>query len=229
MCAATFPAVRPSELLRASDMRFLLIWAVLFAGAAQAASVGERDGNIFYVGDDGVSRQLTAAHIDAQPLLSPDEKKVVFLRTKPKSNGNEVEVGAEIEELWLAEISGQPARRLLDTRIDDDPEKILSEINTPVFSADSKKLYFLTAAWAVSNALHVLDFSSGIEHFVTDANDVLVIDKGKYANHLVVMKHKYFKREGSYDYYWLITPEGKEIKMVGKDKEQAERFIRSQR
>ncbi|MDD5059457.1 MAG: hypothetical protein PHQ60_16490 [Sideroxydans sp.] len=198
---------------------------VLFAGAANAASVREQDGNVFFVGDDGASRQLTSQHTDTSPLLSPNGRKVVFLRAIPKMDVND---DPQENEIWLSDISGNDAHRLLGTHPDEDIKKTLTQFNTPVFSADGQLLYFLSAAWATSNALHVLDLATGKEHFVTDANDVLVIGKGRYANHLVVMKHKYFKREGSYDYYWLITPEGKEIRKAGEDKEQAERFIRKQ-
>ncbi len=207
-------------------MRFYIVMLlVLFAGAANAASVREQDGNIFYVGDDGVSTQLTSQHTDTSPLLSPDGRKVVFGRTTQEKAVYSEE---QEREIWLSDISGKEVRRILATLHDDAPEKTLTQFNNWIFSADGKQLYFLTVAWAVSNALHVLDLASSKEHYITDANDVLVIGKGKYANHLVVMKHKYFKREGSYDYYWLITPEGKELKMVGEDKEQAERFIRRQ-
>ena len=202
-----------------------MMLVLMFAGVANAASVREQDKNIVYVGDDGVSRQLTSQHIDSNPLLSPDGQTVVFGRTTQEKAVDSEELEREI---WLSDISGKEVRRLLATHHDESPEKTLTQFNNWIFSADGKQLYFLTAAWAVSNALHVLDLATGKEHFITDANDVLVIGKGKYANHLVVSKHKYFKGGGSSDYYWLVTPEGREIKKVGEDDEQAERFIRKQ-
>ncbi len=207
-------------------MRFgFMLLVLMFAGVANAASVHEQAGNIFYVGDDGVSRQLTSLRSDSEPILSPDGQTVVFGRaTRQKAPDSE-----ELErELWIADISGKQVRRLLATHYDEALEKTLTQINNWKFSADGKQLYFLSAAWAVSNALHVLDMDSGNEHFITDADDVLVVGKGKYANHLIVSKHKYFKGGGSSDYYWLITPNGHELKMVGEDKEQAERFIQRQ-
>jgi dipeptidyl aminopeptidase/acylaminoacyl peptidase len=207
-------------------MKFgFIILVLMCAGAANAASVREQGGDIFYVADDGVSTQLTSQHTDSEPLLSPDGQKVVFGRkTKEKAADSE-----DLEsELWQSDISGKEVRRLLATHYDEVSEKTLTLFNNWKFSADGKQLYFLVAAWAVSNALHVLDMASGKEHYITDANDVLLVGKGTYANHLVVSKHKYFKEGGSSDYYWLITPEGREIKKVGEDEEQAERFIRKQ-
>ncbi len=208
--------------------RYLLLFTLLLSATTNAASVREQEGNIFHVGDDGVSWQLTSAHADSNPLLSPDGQKVVYLKKKPNKPLTEDDQKYELWELWLSDIYGKDAHRLLEARPDDDPKKNLTYFNSLAFSPDSKQLYILTTAWATSNALHVLDLASGKEHFITDADDVLVISKGRYANHLVVMKHKYFKQGGSYDYYWLITPQGKELKMVGEDKPQAERFIRRQ-
>lgn len=203
----------------------MLLWAVVLAGLPDVANVRERDGNIFFVGVGGVSRQLTFIHADKSPIISSDGRKVVYLRAKPKKAGGDVE---QENEIWLSDISGKYAQRLLDVRPQDDVEKNLSQFNSLAFSTDGKLLYFLSAAWATSNALHVLDLKTGKEHFVTDADDVLVVGKGRYAGHLVVQKHKYFEQGGSYDCYWLVTAEGKEIKLVGDTKKQAERFVRSQ-
>jgi hypothetical protein len=202
-----------------------LILIVLFAGVASAASVREQSGNIYYVGEDEVPRQLTSLHTDTNPILAPDGQKIAFLRAKPKRDASTPE---QEHEIWWTETSGKNAQRLLEPKPRDAPENNLSEFNSLVFSTDGNMLYFLSAAWATSNALHVLNLSTGKEHFITDADDVLVMGKGKFATHLIVMKHKYFKQGGSFNYYWLMTPKGKEIKMVGKDREQAERFIREQ-
>lgn len=200
---------------------YLLLLVFLLSSMANAASVLERAGSVFYVGEDGSSRKLTDLHTDTRPILSPDGKTTAFLRMKEHQTAS----NESANEIWLTDIAGKDTRQLLEMRPDDDPGKNLAQFNSLAFSADGKQLYFLTAAWATSNALHVLDLTSGKEHFVTDANDVLVIRKGRYANHLVVMKHKYLKQGGSYDYYWLITPEGKEMIMAGENKQQAERFI----
>ena len=200
----------------------LLLICLDLPATACAASVREQGGDIFYDGENGVSRQLTSLHADTEPLLVPDGQAIVYLRENPKNVASDSE---QTHEIWFAATSGKDAHRLLDTKPDDAPEKNLAEFNSLAFSADGSRLYFLSAAWATSNALHVLDMSTGKEHFVTDANTVLPITQGKYAGYLVVQKHKYFKRSGSYDYYWLIAPDGKEIKLVGKTEQQLERFI----
>jgi len=49
------------------------------------------------------------------------------------------------------------------------------------------------------------------EKFVCDAHSVEVIQSGEYRGDLAVMRHKYFIGGGSYDWYWLMTPDGKEV------------------
>jgi hypothetical protein len=204
-----------------SVKRYLLLFTLLLSATTIATSVREQEGNIFYVGDDGASRQLTSTHANTDPLLTPDGQKVVYLKNPPNKPLTEDEQKYELWELWLSDISGKDAHRILEARPDDDPEKNLSYFNSLTFSPDSKQLYILTKAWATSNALHVLDLARGKEHFITGTDDVLVISKGRYANHLVVMKHKYFKQGGSYDYYRLITLQGKEIKKSGRRRQAA--------
>jgi dipeptidyl aminopeptidase/acylaminoacyl peptidase len=203
-----------------------IVLLVIFSEVASAATVHEQAGNIFYLGDDGTSKQLTFIHADSEPILSPDGRKVVFGRTSQVKSLIDDELEREI---WLSDVSGNEEKLLMASHHDALPEKTLTRFNSWIFSTDGKHLYFLSAAWAVSDALHVLNMVSGQEHYLTEANDVLVIGKGKYANHLVVMKHKYFKGGGSYDHYWLITQAGVELKVIGEDKDDAERFIRKQR
>ena len=52
------------------------------------------------------------------------------------------------------------------------------------------------------------------ERFLTDGNSLEVLQKsedGGYDGYLIVKKHKYFFEGGSYDWYWLLTPDGEEV------------------
>lgn len=204
---------------------FLLLITLLFSGLSSAASVLAESGSVYYKSDDGVRHQLTSAHADSRPILSPDGKTVVFLREKP---GKRDDLMANESEIWTVQVSGENAHLLLDIKEDSEPEKTLSYFNHLSFSSDGQKLYFQSAAWVTSNAVDVLDMKTGAVTFISDGNAYYVISKGRYAGHLVVQKHKYYKNSGSYDYFWLITPEGREIRMVGKTEKQAERFVKSQ-
>lgn len=119
------------------------------------------------------------------------------------------------DEVWLSEADGQPPRRLLAARPDDDPRRNLSGFNNLAFSPDGRALYVLTEAWVTSNALHRIALDSGQIRFITDANAVEVIAKGRLAGHLMVQKHKYFPQGGSYEAWFLISPTGREIARLG--------------
>ncbi|MEY4590739.1 MAG: hypothetical protein RL497_2815, partial [Pseudomonadota bacterium] len=47
-----------------------------------------------------------------------------------------------------------------------------------------------------------------------------------YKGYLVVQKHKYFLSGGSYDFYWLVSAEGKEVAAVGTDEQTPTEIVR---
>lgn len=203
----------------------LCLCAVLM-GTAAAASVREQDGDVFYVGDSGQSHQLTTSRNNRGAVLSPDGNSVAFVRTY---NDPKHEYGDPDEkcELWLIDIEGKLPRLLLTSKVGgDSEEKRLAYFNNLIFTPDGKSLYFLSAAWTTSNAVHLLDLATLQERFVTDSDSIRLVTRGKYAGYLVAMKHKYFKQGGSYDYYWLVDKKGREIKMVAKDERELEHYMR---
>jgi hypothetical protein len=85
-------------------------------------------------------------------------------------------------------------------------------------ATDGRRLYFLSSAWATSDALHAVDVRGGEEHFLLPADDFLVLNfcRSKYKDHLVVLSRRYFLFGGSYEWYWLYDPAGKkELGPVG--------------
>jgi hypothetical protein len=178
-----------------------------------AAQVSEIQGNIFY--DD---QQLTRSGKDRQPALSSDGQTIAFVR----------EVENQATELWLMDASGNNAHAIVVNHEDEDIKKSLSEINNPIFALNSKAVYFQSAAWAVSGAIHFIDLTTNKEHFVTDGNSLELVPSGKYKGYLIVTKHKYYKKmDGSYEDFCLVSPKGKEIKSFGEDPKQVEAFIKA--
>jgi len=76
-------------------------------------------------------------------------------------------------------------------------------------------LYFTAPAWVTSAALWRVSAGTYEAVFVTGANGYEVIPSGKYKDHLIVGKHKYWLGAGSYDWWWLVTPEGEEVDPIG--------------
>ncbi|MDD2775153.1 MAG: hypothetical protein PHU06_04280 [Gallionella sp.] len=203
----------------------LCLFGVLM-GHAFAASVREQGGDIFYVGDDGQSHQLTTSQNHTAAVLSPDGKRVAYVRLyqDPKRQFGDPD---EKCELWLTDIEGKSPQLLLQNKGETGPvEERLAYFNHLKFTPDGKSLYFLSAAWATSNAVHLIDLTTKQEHFVTAGNSLDLITKGKYAGYLVLSLHKYYQRSGSYDHYWLVTPDGREIKVVAKTERELARFMR---
>ena len=185
----------------------LLLTFICLSSLAYAAQVTEKQGNIYYD-----NQQLTSSGKDSMAVLSPDDKQVVFVRD---------------DALWLMDVTGNNAHAIVVSAENDDIKQHLTDLNNPRFSLDGKAVYFLSAAWAISNAVHVVDLTTHKQHFVTDGNSLELVPTGKYKGYLIVSKHKYHKGGGSYEDFWLVSPKGKAIKSLGEEEERVNAFIRA--
>lgn len=176
---------------------FLILCLLWSLTSVHAATLTERHGNLYYN-----QQQLSNLGKDSQASLSPDGKQIVFIREMANKN----------TELWLMDVTGQNARSVVQTHEHEDVKQNLSELNNPLFSLDGKSVYFLSAAWATSNAVHQLDLTSNKQRFITDGNSLELVPAGKYRGYLIVSQHRYHKNGGSYEAFWLISPKGKAIK-----------------
>lgn len=191
--------------------------AIAFAQQAHAQKVSVQDGNIVIAAASGENKTLTNSGHDSEPVLSPDKKWIVFVRTV---SGKKVATGsgdAEATELWQIRADRKEATALVRSTSSDKMEAILAGFSKPQFSSNGKLVYFLSEAWTTSGALHVVDTTNGKEHFVCAALDFEVVPSGEYRDHLLVQQHHYFIGGGSYDWFWLLKPDGKEVGPVGED------------
>ena len=179
-------------------------------------TVSERDGNIFITSDSGKARQLTSTGRDSNPVLDPAGEWVVFVRKtskKPVSSGADEHPACE---LWQIRSNGKEPLMLLATRDSGEMENVIASFHELQFSTDGRRVYFITAAWATSGAIHVVDTTNRKERFVVAGNDFRVVPSGEYRDHLLVCQHRYFLGGGSYDWYYLFTPAGEEVGVVGE-------------
>lgn len=194
-----------------------VLWVVLVA-QTQAQKVSIRDGNVCIV-TPGETKKLTNSGHDSEPVLAPDGKWVVFVRTLP---GKKISTGsgeANETQLWQIRADGRDPSCLVRSRPSDKMEMLLAGFSKPQFSSNGKLVYFLSEAWTTSGALHVVDTTNAKEHFVCPAGEFEVVPSGEYRDHLLVQQHRYFVGGGSYDWYWLLKPDGKEVGPVGEDTE----------
>jgi hypothetical protein len=207
-------------------MRLLIVLAVLLLPAnVVAQGVTVQDGNLFYHASAGAAaRQITSTGLDRDPVLSPDGRTVAFIRGTPADSVDAVLGREEATALWTVGVDGSGARMLVRGRSSETPAQALAMLQSPVFSPDGSRIYVLSAAWATSGAVHAVDVSTGAERFLAPGNSLEVVPSGDYAGFLLVSQHRYFLAGGSYDWYWLVSPEGREIDPVGEDEAALEAF-----
>jgi len=202
----------------------LLIFSILVLGfssaPSKAQSVFAKDGNVFIKSRPSQTKQLTTLGRDSQPSLSSDRRRIAFVRSTPGRTIQTSLGDTEATELWLVDIAGKYPELLVSGKEDPDPKKSLADFSSPQFSPDGRRIYFMSVGWVTSGAVHVVDIQSKRESFVSPGNTLDVIQKGKYRGYLIAQKHKYFFRAkvGSYDHYWLLTPNGKVIRRIGGER-----------
>jgi dipeptidyl aminopeptidase/acylaminoacyl peptidase len=211
-----------------SSFCFLASLLALMPSAVSGTGVTVRNGNVFFTDAAGHSRELTSSGRDSNALLAPDGRWVVFVR---KVAGKKIATGAdetEPTELWQIRTDGKEATRLVRSHGSEKPESIVAGFERVQFSSDGKLIYFLTPAWATSGAIHVIDSTNGREYFVCPGNDLKVVPAGEYRDCLLVQQHRYFIGGGSYDWYWLLRPDGREVGPVGENLESFESTYRKE-
>jgi dipeptidyl aminopeptidase/acylaminoacyl peptidase len=197
--------------------RLLAVLLVALTSPALAQSVSVKDGNIQFTDKSGNSTALTSSGRDSNPLLAPDGKWVAFVR---KVEGKKIATGSdEIEptELWQVRVDGKEPSLLVKCRESEKPESVIGGFENLQFSANGKLLYFVTPAWATSGAVHVVDTTNRKERYLFPGNDLKIVPAGEYKDCLLAQQHRYFIGGGTYDWYWLLRPDGKEVGPVGED------------
>jgi hypothetical protein len=159
-------------------------------------------------------------------VLSADEKRFVFVRPE----------GDVFPELWIADIDGLNARRLVDLRtsVSTLPEGESGTIPSaslfaPAFSADGRHVYFQTDGWATSLALYSVSLKDAGVRFVSDANGFFVIrqcEKKSLVGNLIAYRHSYSELPlSAVDWYFLLDASGKKLGVVGDSPGSVDRYL----
>ena len=133
---------------------------------AVAQDVTVRDGDIYFVSKAGAERRLTNAGADRDPSLSPDGQSVAFVRLTPDRLVSSGVGDVLANEIWISFTDGTNLRRVVAGRDSQEMQSFLGALRGPVFSSDGTLLFFQSAAWATSGAIHVVDLDSLTERFV---------------------------------------------------------------
>ncbi|WP_321948314.1 TonB family protein [Paraburkholderia sp. J10-1] len=196
------------------------------ATGAPAQSVDVQYGNLVYRNASGESDVLTETGADGSPAISPSGTLVAFTRQRPgdQADPNDPNRGA-LSDVYIIRVSDHALRKIVTAAHSSQPENEVSGIHSLTFSPDGTTVYFSTAAWTTSGAIHAVPVQGGRERFVTSGNGFVVVQRGKFAGYLVTSQHQYMEANGSWNPYVLVSPEGKEIKVLGEfgfDKTRAE-------
>ncbi|OGT36627.1 MAG: hypothetical protein A3F12_00905 [Gammaproteobacteria bacterium RIFCSPHIGHO2_12_FULL_38_14] len=166
--------------------------------------------------------QLTRGAKLTDLIESPDNQWIAFVKTSkkiiPSSCAFSLTTTNYADEIWMINVNTMQKKLLVAGNPDcDNPEKTIIDPNDLQFSPDSKTLYFATSAWATSGAIHAIDSDGKNLRFITAGNEYHVVTHGKYRGDLIVNQHRYHDQGGSYDWDWLFTPQGKQIKLYRKE------------
>jgi hypothetical protein len=122
------------------------------------------------------------------------------------------------DQIWIFNIEQKKEQLLVNNVFScSKPTEMIIDPKQLTFSPDSKTLYFLTSAWATSGAVHAVNINEAVERYLLPANSLAVATDEEYKGNLILNQHRYFIGGGSYDWYWLFTPEGKEIGPLGEE------------
>ena len=211
--------------------------SIFFISNAYAASVYVKDRNIFYA-DNGKSLQITSLGRDEGPVLYPKGEWIYFVRNTPgvwkgekyyPARGEVIENGVLKGELWRIKIGGSQAKLLFrndKAAIDGpDPSCVIASVSNIQFSPDGDKVYFETSNWVTSAGLHVMNLDGSDERLLGAGNDTKIIlsareldpKYGSCMGYIVTSQHRYWWFGGSYDWYYLFTPDFKEVAPLGDD------------
>lgn len=217
-------------------LRMIVLYLILsFVQCAVAADrsfspqeVFSKSGNIYYSKGNETVR-LTASGRDHSPVLSFDKKIIAFIREGrqviPKGCADFANTDSAYgNQIWIYDLEEKKEWLLVANNFRcDEPTQTIVDPNDLHFSPDNKVLYFITQAWITSGALHAINVDSGRQRFVIPANSIEVVPKGEYKGYLIVQQHLYFIGGGSYDWFWLFTPEGKKVGPIGDEVSRSQR------
>lgn len=189
--------------------------------AAERPTVAAASGNIVLT-IGGRMVPLTSSGMDLDPALSPNGSLVVFTRKTAQASAGTCDLAVpEHRELWVIGADKSNEHELLAGKDTKDPKDSLCDFADKQFSSDGRKVLFETPAWATSGALHEIDLTTGAERYLLPSNGFRILTDcamHEYRDHLVVNQHRYFVFGGSYDWYWLFSPDGRtELGAVGED------------
>jgi hypothetical protein len=187
------------------------------AVAAQPPKVFERAGDIWFTDSDGVTRKVSAGGGFKAPAIAPDGHTLAFIHV----DGPAPDAAADPPtSLWIGDGREGASHQLIGHHDDADMKAVFFSYGDPVFSLDGGYVYVTAQAWATSGAVHRVSIATHQERFVIDGGVSAVIRTGPWRGYLLVGRHMYHPKGGSYDPTYVVRPDAGQLFMVpGTDKD----------
>lgn len=190
------------------------------------SGIYEKDGGVYLSYADGSSEKLGGLEIFRYPSLSADKRFACFVRSYPPVTLGMACGDVDVTDLYAADLSRsrtpfvvvEGSRAHLKNVYDMN-----AGINSPQFSADGSKIYYMCAALLESGAVKVVDVRSKEIRFLTLGKSLRVIREGKYRDHFVSLQRKYSREKYPRDVYCLFSPSGEEIREISTEAGDVER------
>lgn len=152
---------------------------------------------------------------DSEAVYSQDNKYEAFIRTY-YSVANSV----LFNELWVLHVQSNDKQLVASSLALPSPyvgELIQTGQNGPLFAADDSRLYFITGHWVTSGAILYYDTTDKQIKFLSAGDGLGMVTKGKYSGSIITSIHKYYPAPqlGSYDDFYILDTNGKELADVG--------------
>lgn len=125
----------------------------------------------------------------------------------------------QVTELWTIGANGERAKLIVRGGERPKPHRPIARMRNPQFSPDGGRVYFESISAVVSGAVYAVDLKTKTETRVCSGGGLEVVRSGTYAGHLIVQQHRYFIGGGSYDWFWLLRPDGQEVGPIGENLE----------
>jgi hypothetical protein len=197
------------------SLLYLLFLFLMIPVVANAQKVTVQNGNLILQSHDGKETILTHSGRDTEPALSPDGKWIVFVRQYPGKPGP----WGPGTELRIIRTEGTGERVIVKDGAVSGRNKFLSSLNSPQFLNDSRRVAFHSGWAATHGSVHVVDIKTGAIRFVSGGNSVCSVNsddyKDKYKDYLIIKIRRYFFAGGSYEFYYLVSIDGKVGAPVG--------------
>jgi hypothetical protein len=194
----------------------LLTW-----GVASAQQVEIRGGNV-YVKLNGVERTIADTGLDSDASISPDHTEVVFVRQeRPQVAGQ----NGLVKRIMIANLNGSNLKEVFVGFVEIEGRKYY-DLRGPQFAPDKKHIYFFLGDYgATTSAVIELNIAMRRTRFVTTGLNLTVVPSGRYAGDLIVQQRRPKLGVGYYYWFYLFSPSGEELGVVGDNQQDVENFF----